>query len=151
MNNWFYKGNEITDITQFPKGTVSFVYKITHKNSGKYYVGKKILRNVINKKLGKKEIAEYKTKGLKGRPPTKKKVIRESNWKTYYGSNSQLVEDVKKLGFENFDREIIKICFSKKEATYYEVYYQFLYKVLEDPLSYNTNILGSFYKKDFEN
>jgi hypothetical protein len=44
-----------TDITDFEEGSYGFIYRITHKESKKYYIGKKILYNTTNVKLGVKE------------------------------------------------------------------------------------------------
>lgn len=149
-NNWLFENKEIKTINQFPEGSVAFVYKVTNLTNNKYYIGKKILYNTLNKKLGKTEMLEHKLKGLKGRPPTRKKIIKESDWKTYYGSNSELKEDIKKLGKENFKREILKICKSKKLSSYWEEWYLFNNHVLMDDLCYNSNISGAYYRKDFE-
>jgi dissimilatory sulfite reductase (desulfoviridin) alpha/beta subunit len=90
--------------------------------------------------------------GVKGRKPTHKRVSKESDWKTYYGSNKHLKEAIEKHGVEEFERYIIKIAPSKKLLTYYETQYQFIYQVLEKPEEfYNDNILGKFFTKDFEN
>lgn len=148
MNNWLFEGKEITDVSQFPPGTVAFVYIITNKKTGQYYIGQKILENNSKKKLTQTEIKEQYSG--KGRKPKYKIVTKESDWKTYYGSNIVLKEEVKKYGKENFERRILIACPSKKLATYYEVYWQFKYECLKDPLSYNSNILGTFYKKDLE-
>ena len=52
---------------------------------------------------------------------------------------------------EEFEREILHLASSKKLLTYYEVKYQMVYQVLEKPEEFfNDNILGKFYKKDFE-
>lgn len=137
--------NELTD---FPLDTFGFVYKITHKESKRYYVGKKVLYNTTNVKLGVKE-----TKNLpiqKGRKPTRKEVIKESNWKSYWGSNKEFLEYKKGKQDNDFTREIIHICNSKLELTYWETHYLFHYKVLFDNLSYNNNILGKFYRGKLE-
>jgi hypothetical protein len=99
-----------------------------------------------NVKLGKKEIAALPVQ--RGRTPSKKLVIKESNWKEYWGSCKQLIEDVKKLGEGKFIKEILVLCPSKKLLTYYEASYQ----IREDVLlkeSYNDTILGCYYRKDF--
>ena len=148
--NWTYNGEEITDYTQFPKNTFGFVYKITHLASGKAYVGKKVLIHNRKVKVTKKDLAMYE--GIKGRKPTHKRVSKESDWKTYYGSNKHLKEAIEKYGKEEFERYIIKLAPSKKLLTYYETQYQFIYQVLEKPEEfYNDNILGKFFTKDFEN
>jgi hypothetical protein len=141
---WLLNNEIVENIDQFPSGTIGFIYKITNIKTGKFYIGKKILENKIKKPLTKKESLQW---DKPGRIPKKKVVIKESNWESYFGSCKPLLEDVKVLGKENFKREIIRICESKKEMSYYEVYYQFEYKVLHVD-SYCENILGKFYRKD---
>ena len=46
-----------------------------------------------------------------------------------------------------FKREILKLCFSKKQLTYYEIAYQCKYDVLETN-SYNDNIMSRIFRKD---
>jgi hypothetical protein len=60
-----------------------------------------------NVKLGKKEKALLPTQ--RGRTPSKKLVVKESNWKDYWGSCKPLLEDIKKLGSEKFKREIFTL------------------------------------------
>jgi hypothetical protein len=150
---WIYNNENINNISQFPENTYGFVYRITHKPTNKSYIGKKVLYYERNKKLGKKEleILKEERKGVPGRLPTKKKVITESNWKVYWGSNKELIELSKNEPYENFEREIIQMCNSKKLLTYYETKYLFMLQVLEFPDNYfNDNILGKFYTKDLE-
>jgi len=142
--NWLLENIEIKSVDQFPVGTVGFVYKITNIATGKFYIGKKILENKLKKILTKKEQSEWVKPG---RIPKKKVVIKESNWLDYWGSCKPLVEDIKYMGKDNFKREIIKVCFSKKGLSYWETYYQFEYKVLHVD-SYCENILGKYFRKD---
>jgi hypothetical protein len=144
MNNWLYKGAEITSIDQLPEDCVGFVYVITNSANGKIYVGKKILRNKLSKLLTKKEKAEW---NKPGRIPKKKKETKESNWKDYYGSSKPLLEDLKRLGEETFTREMLKLCYTKKSLTYWETYYQMVLEVLAND-TYNENICGRFYRRD---
>jgi len=55
--------------------------------------------------------------------------------------------DIKEIGEDIYERNILHFCFSKKQLTYYEINYQIKYNVLEVD-SYNDNILGKFYRKD---
>tara|TARA_R100000988_G_scaffold94512_1_gene59270 strand:- start:23 stop:475 length:453 start_codon:yes stop_codon:yes gene_type:complete len=145
--NWTYHGEEMIDYSQFPKNTFGFVYKITHLPSEKSYIGKKVLIHNRKVKVTKKDLLVYE--GVKGRKPTHKRVSKESDWKTYYGSNKLLKEVMDKEPIENFERTIIKLAPNKKLLTYYETQYQFVYQVLEKPDQfYNDNILGKFYSKD---
>lgn len=103
MSNWLYEGKELTQLKDFPEDTVGFVYKVTNNKTGKFYVGKKILRNVLTKILTKREISEW----IKpGRIPKKRKEIKESNWSDYYGSSKLITEDIKIFGKETFTREV---------------------------------------------
>lgn len=122
-----------------------FIYKIVNKINGKFYIGKKIFQNSLKKKITQKELAEHQGKGRK---PTHIRTQKESNWKSYWGSNKDLLADVKSLGEENFERKIIRLCITKKQHTYYELHYQCIYNVLECD-SYNDNILAKFYRRDF--
>ena len=146
--SWTYKQHEIGDITQFPENTFGFVYMTTHKPSGKSYIGKKVLFHNQKKKLGKKELAEQPI--TRGRTSTTKQIIKESDWKTYYGSAKPTLGLLKENKHEEFKREIIKITTSKKLLTYYETKILFTLGVLENPEYYfNDNVLGKFFAKDF--
>ncbi len=95
MSNWLYEGKQLTQLKDFPNDVVGFVYKVTNNKTGKFYVGKKILRNVLTKILTKREISEW----IKpGRIPKKRKEIKESNWADYYGSSKLVTEDIKTFG-----------------------------------------------------
>ena len=142
---WLYQNKVIEDISDFPEDTFGFIYKVTNINDGKFYVGRKNLYSVKTKTLTKKELAEHTGKGKK---PSKKKVTSESDWKTYYGSNSVIKDDVKRLGKEVFKREILHLCTHKKQMTYQELRYQILEGCLESDNSYVDNILGKFWRKD---
>lgn len=153
MTNWLYKGNSIKSISDFPEGIYGFIYEITHIPTGKKYIGKKVLYFERNKKLGKKELEvlkeERKAKGIGGRVPLKKKVVSESDWKTYYGSNQEIKDLIKEGKYSEFSREILTLVTSKKLLTYYECKELFIKEVLENQNYYNGDILGKFHRKDF--
>jgi hypothetical protein len=136
--NWIY----IDPI--HPEDWVGFVYKITNKTNGKFYIGKKVFWNNRKTKLTKKEIAEQTGPGRK---PTHKVVTKESDWLTYWGSNKDLLADIQELGMDNFERKILTLCKSKKELTYWEMHYQCKEEVLLVD-AYNDNILGKFFTQD---
>lgn len=142
---WLYKDKVIGDISEFPENTYGFIYKITKISDGKFYVGRKNLYSERTKPLTKKELSEHTGKGKK---PTKKKVVSESDWSIYYGSNSTLKSDVKEFGKEAFKREILHLCSHKKQMTYQELRHQILEGCLESSNSYVDNILGKFWRKD---
>jgi len=119
--NWTYKGEIIEEL---PKDCEAFVYLITNTISGQKYVGKKL--------------AKFKTtkKPLKGRK-NKRRGTKESDWKTYWGSSEQLLNDIKILGEDRFTREILYYCPSRGVASYLEAKEQFERKVLETDNYYN--------------
>ena len=110
------------------------------------------LKNLIlvkKLKLGKKELAQYE--GVVGRRPAYKLAIKESNWKNYWGSSKSLLEVLNDEPKSNFTKDIIILAPTKKLLTYYETQALFLYRVLEEPEMYfNDNILGKFFRKDFD-
>ena len=139
---WNYKGKQINEIEDLPPGTFGFVYQTTHTPMGKKYIGKKSLIYNLKKRLGKKEKALYEGKG---RPPTFKRVLKESDWQNYYGSH----EFIKTSSIEDMEREILEVAYNKKQLTYLECKYQFSLGVLESDEYLNENILGKFMKGDF--
>ena len=145
--NWSYKGRMVTELGDIPEGVFGFIYQITHTPTNKRYIGKKVLYFTRKVKLTKTEIAEQTGPGRK---PTTKLVTKESDWKTYYGSNKEFLSLVKTHPKEEFVKEILEFASTKKMLTYYECKYLFKYDAIENnPLYYNDNILGKFYRKDF--
>ena len=119
-----YEGQPIDSL---PVGTEGFVYLITNLQTGRKYVGKKL--------------AQFK----KSRPPLKGRVNRrrsrvESDWRDYWGSNEQLLQDVPQLGMDQFTREILYICRSRGVMGYLEALEQFERRVLESDDYYNGHI-----------
>jgi hypothetical protein len=139
---WLYKNKEINEISDLPNNAFGFVYQTTHLPTNKKYIGKKSLMYNLKKKLGKKEKLLWEGKG---RPPVYKRVLKESDWKNYYGSHSF----IKEANEEDLKREILEIAYHKKELTYLECKYQFTLGVLESRSYLNDNILGKFFDKDF--
>ena len=139
---WLYKNKEINEISDLPNNAFGFVYQTTHLPTNKKYIGKKSLMYNLKKKLGKKEKLLWEGKG---RPPVYKRVLKESDWKNYYGSHSF----IKEANEKDLKREILEIAYHKKELTYLECKYQFTLGVLESRSYLNDNILGKFFDKDF--
>ena len=129
-----------------PEDNFGFVYKITNLTDGRFYIGKKVFWNNKKHKLTKKQLAEQTGPGRK---PTFEVIRTESDWKTYWGSNKQLLADIKALGEDHFECLILHVCKTKKQLTYYEMHHQCKFECLVSPsLSYNDNILGKFFSKD---
>lgn len=122
-NPWTYNGVLVD--SELVVNFCGFVYNITNLSNGRKYIGKKLLKKT-------------KTHQVKGK---KKKTLIDSDWKDYYGSNKELIEDVANIGAHNFNREIIRLCKTKGECNYWEAKYQFEYKVLESADYYNSWIM----------
>ena len=151
---WLYNTKLVTEISDMPVNTYGFIYEVIHIPTGKKYIGKKVLYFERNKRLGKKALEqlklERKEQGIGGRTPLKHKVITESDWKTYYGSHEDIKKILKEDGPDSFKRTILEYVPNKKLLTYYECKYLFIKEVLENRDNYiNDNILGKFYRKDF--
>jgi len=150
LQNWFsYENGRIVEydsVDKFPSNCVGFIYKITNIKTGKFYIGRKSLYSNTKKRLTK---AEKALQTGPGRKPTSKRVIAESNWINYWGSNKTILQEIKESGTDYFRKEIIKFCFSTKELTYWEMHFQCINEVLLTDKSYNTNILGKFFPNDF--
>lgn len=153
---WLYDNNPIVNIEGMPEGTYGFIYEVTHIPTGKKYIGKKVLFFERNKKLGKRALEalkeERKAKGIGGRTPLKQKIVSESDWKNYYGSQKEILELVKEGNQEEFKREILQFVPNKKLLTYYENKLLFSLEVIEGDNGYiNDNIEGRYFRKDFTN
>lgn len=102
-NPWLYNGNPLNEP---PDGYQGFVYLITNTNTGKKYIGKKTFWN---------------TNRVKQKGKSRRKVVKkESDWKSYYGSNDQLKADIESHGTSGIIREIIQLCRTKSEMSYFE-------------------------------
>jgi len=109
------------DLNVLPYG---FIYVITNLTNNKKYIGKKQMKSV--KKL----------KPLKGKK-NKRHFDIETDWKTYTSSSNDLNIDIQALGIDKFKFEIIKLCDSKFELSYYEAKLQFDNDVLIKDGFYN--------------
>jgi hypothetical protein len=143
---WLYNNEVVETIEDIPANTFGFIYITTHIPSGISYIGKKSLYHNVKRKLTKKELAEQTGRGRKSTTET---IQKESDWKTYYGSEDFIKQRIKEKKQDEFKREIIHFVENKKMLTYFECKYQFMYGVIENKNYLNSNILGKFYKKDF--
>ena len=120
--DWSHEGREFTsdDIGDF----YGFVYRITNLSNGHDYIGRKYFNTV--RKL--KPLMGFKRK---------RKVIKETDWKEYWGSSKRLLEDIEKHGKHNFKREIICLCDTRGQTNYMEAKIQFEEDVLIKENNYN--------------
>ena len=112
---WTYQGRVITSIKDMPEGTYGFIYEVRYKPTDVRYIGKKVLYFERNKRLGKKALAalreERSKNGLRGRVPIKQKIITESDWKEYYGSQKEIVALSKKDNSgKKLGKTYIRVC-----------------------------------------
>lgn len=142
--NWIYNKKIIDSIDKMPNGTFGFIYKITNTKDGRFYIGKKQIISSRKTKISKREKAVTQTR------KKFKRVEKESNWLVYNGSCKELNDDIKKIGIQNFKREILMFCCSKKYLTFCELEYQIKHDVLRNDNSYNANILARYFRKDME-
>ena len=90
-------------------------------------------------------IYSYTSKKVHGRK-NRKHTVKDSDWKTYYGSCKALTADIELYGKDLFTREVLRICYNRFELTYYEAKYQFDLDVLLKPDQYyNGNILRAVF------
>ena len=141
---WQYEGKGISDVSEMPLNSYGFVYLIT-TDTGKKYIGRKILFTQTKRKFGKKESQLVRQEDK--RKKLWEYVIKESNWKAYTGSNKELNEDIKNgIGYT---KEILHFATHKKQLNYLETKELYVQGVLEKPDEYyNANISGKFFPKD---
>jgi len=128
---WYYNKKEFNET---PEEFQGFVYIITNINTGKKYVGKK--------NFWKPKILP-KTKTRKRRIRTRV----ESDWRDYFGSNEELKLLVENDGSDIFKREILRLCKTKGEMSYFEMKEQFERDVLFRDDYYNEFIGGKIHSK----
>jgi hypothetical protein len=135
---WLYNNEVIESIKQMPQNVFGFIYQSIYIPTNEKYLGKKVL--FFNKTLPP-------LKGFK----RKRKIVKESDWLTYFGSHEKIKELLKENKQDSFKREILEFAYNKKHLTYLETKYLFCNNVLENTEYINDNILGKFYRKDLVN
>lgn len=106
-----------------------FVYRITNKQTGRAYIGRKYF---------------WARRGKKTIP---------SKWENYWGSCKELTADVASLGKDQFERRILQVFKTRSEVDYEEVAEQFRCDVLKAVLPngerafYNANIMSRYFYK----
>lgn len=102
-NPWYHNGKILTeeDVEEY----VGMVYLLENTENGRLYVGKKFFH--------KKKTYQVKKK--------KKKKTVQSDWKDYYGSSKELLEDIEKIGKDKIKRTVLHLCKSKTQCSYYEM------------------------------
>ena len=128
---WYFHntGEEFTE--EDINDNLGFVYCITHLPTGRKYIGKKFF-------------TKSKIKQVKGK---KKRTRVSSDWMTYWGSNLLLQEEVKTNGEDQYVREILHLCKTKSECSYWETWEIFSRHALLNESYYNQWVSCKITKK----
>jgi len=131
-NPWYYNDKilESEDVVD----CVGMVYLLENTENGRKYVGKKFFHRNKTYQVKKKK--------------KKKKV--ESDWKDYYGSSRELLEDIEKVGKDKIKRTVLHLCKSKTQCSYYEMKEQLDREVLLSETYYNLFMGGKISGKNLE-
>jgi hypothetical protein len=116
---WTYNHKDFTgeEIGEY----FGMVYLITNTRTGRKYVGKKFFTKAARRQV-------------KGKS---RKVRVASDWEKYFGSNKVIQEEVKTLGEDVFKREILHLCKSRSECSYWETWEIFNRDALRTDTYYN--------------
>ena len=118
---WYYNNEEFNSTPDEYQG---FVYIITEISTDKKYIGKKNFWKPKTLPINKKRKRRVRTRA-------------ESDWRDYYGSSTQLCQLVEARGPAMYKREILHLCKTKGEMSYYEAKIQFERDVLLSDEYYN--------------
>ena len=127
---WFYYNTAEEFKLDDAEGYFGFVYLITHNQTGRKYIGKKFFT-----KAG--------TRQIKGK---KKKIRKTSDWESYWGSNKELQAEVKQNGEDEYTREILHLCKSRSECSYWETFEIFSRQALLSDSYYNSWVTCKIHK-----
>lgn len=129
---WYYGDKEFT--SDMIGDYVGYVYCITDKTNNKKYIGKKNF---------------WSTRRLKPLKGQKRKRIKkmESDWMNYYGSNEEVKLLLEESGPDRFHREILRLCKTKGDMSYYEMKEQIDREVLFSEEYYNEFIGGKIHSR----
>lgn len=111
---WYYNNEEFNSTPDEYQG---FVYIITEISTDKKYIGKKNFWKPKTLPINKKRKRRVRTR-------------TESDWREYYSSSHEVVALVEQNGVGNYRRDILKLCKTKGEMSYYEAKFQFEHDVL---------------------
>ena len=118
---WLYN-EQIFDET--PEEYQGFVYLITEIDTGKKYIGKKNFWKPKTLPITKTRKRRVKTRV-------------ESDWRTYYGSSVTVQNLIEEKGNNNFSKEILRLCKTNREMSYFEAKEQLDRNVLFSEEYYN--------------
>ena len=129
MVEWTYDGEVVPDDIVSDKW-YGFIYCIYYTD-GTMYLGKKNFFKDVRLKPRKTDRANAKRISRK-----------ESDWRRYVGSTKL------SRGKTIQSKEIIRLCDTKTDLTYWETYYLMVNEVLFDDRYLNQNVMGKFYASE---
>jgi hypothetical protein len=127
---WYYHNTAEEFKEEHIADNVGYVYLITHNSTGRKYIGKKLFTKAGYRQINGK----------------KKKVRKPSDWLDYWGSNTELQEEVKLKGEDAFTREVLHLCKTRSECNYLETYEIFNRHALLSDSYYNSWVTCKIHK-----
>lgn len=115
-----------------PTGTIGFIYMITHKPSGKWYIGRRLFTKPATMMVNGK----------------KKKIRKENDWKDYWSSNDE-IKMMAKEDPSQFERKILIFVPTMGAMTLGEEYLLHVSGALFDKNCYNNNIRAKIFSSWF--
>lgn len=142
---WEYRG---VILQEPPTDAFGFIYRIQYlgsKSNQIQYIGKKQFALKTSRKAPAKQ--QLTVKGKPRKKIVRIKSTRKSDWETYTGSCDELNILFQTEPPHLFRRQILEFANTKLQLNYLEDKYLFCEGVLENPLYFNRNIGGRYYKK----
>ena len=133
MSEWTYNNKPFN--SDMIEDYIGFVYEVYDTEAKMKYIGKKNFWSKVTKPP------------LKGKK-NKRRSLKESDWKSYYGSSEEVKSLVENTGEWRFKRKIIRLCKTLGEMSYYEMKEQLDNDVLLKPKKYyNAFVGGKIHRK----
>lgn len=133
MSEWTYNNKPFN--SDMIEDYIGFVYEVYDTEAKMKYIGKKKFWSKVTKPP------------LKGKK-NKRRSLKESDWKSYYGSSEEVKSLVENTGEWRFKRKIIRLCKTLGEMSYYEMKEQLDNDVLLKPKKYyNAFVGGKIHRK----
>ena len=127
MSEWTYNNKPFN--SDMIEDYIGFVYEVYDTEAKMKYIGKKKFWSKVTKPP------------LKGKK-NKRRSLKESDWKDYYGSSEEVNSLVENTGEWRFKRKIIRLCKTLGEMSYYEMKEQLDNDVLLKPNEYYNAFVG---------
>ena len=127
MSEWTYNNKPFD--SDMIEDYIGFVYEVYDTEAKMKYIGKKKFWSKVTKPP------------LKGKK-NKRRSLKESDWKSYYGSSEEVKSLVENTGEWRYKRKIIRLCKTLGEMSYYEMKEQLDNDVLLKPNKYYNAFVG---------